>query len=219
MKERPILFSTPMVQAILEGRKTQTRRIVKQPDLIEMPDRFKYVGNSTEIDLPRPAIKYDERVYHNFQLTNSNACDWILPCPYGKPGDRLWVRETYSPVYCPTLPEEFSHYAYKADNDPLHSIIKWKPSIFMPRSACRIFLDVVSVKVERLQDITDQDCFKEGIIYNHVLEGYNTNDAGYHFHCSRPGESFRHLWQDINGVDSWHANPWVWVVEFKRVTP
>src|SRR5690349_9168801 len=98
MKEIPILFSTPMVQALLDGRKTMTRRVIKIDDIVAHPDRFYYVGNSNTKEVPRPAIKYDERVWHEFGLKNNNGPSWVDTCPYGKPGDILYVRENWKLV-------------------------------------------------------------------------------------------------------------------------
>jgi len=168
MKERPILFSGPMVRAILEGRKTQTRRIVKPQPL---RDRGVMAFNDGE----HPQMR----------------------CPYGKPGDRLWVRETW----CPDV-EPYT-FRYKADGDePLE---RWRPSIHIPRWASRITLEVVSVRVERLQNISEDDALAEGITL--VERG------------TSPVDQFNKLWESINGPGSWEANPWVWVVEFKRIEP
>lgn len=181
MKERPILFSGPMVRAILDGRKTQTRRIVKpQPtnDYVTfMPLSSELVGVTK----------------HGGPIDNRG---W-LHCPYGKTGDRLWVRETW----CPDV-EPYT-FRYKADGgEPLE---RWRPSIHMPRWASRITLEVVSVRVERLQDISEEDALAEGITL--VERG------------TSPVDQFNKLWESINGPGSWEANPWVWVVSFKRIEP
>jgi hypothetical protein len=203
MKEHPILFSTPMVQAILEGRKTQTRRVVK----VEMPE------NVTAID------RYNKT--GQFTLwENRKIVKQIGECPYGQPGDRIWVRETWA--------KPLEDYAFKADHPT--SILKqlrkglWKPSIHMPKTAARIWLEIEEVKVERLQDISEEDAIDEGI---HVKYWGGDKTQPYAYRPTVPSEelvtdydrtpeeSFQKLWQSINGGESWEANPWVWVVKFK----
>lgn len=193
-KLRPILFSTPMVQAILEGRKTQTRRVVKNPEnyyMDEMLDNlwpYKSMGNPVN-------------------------------CPYGKVGDVLWVRESWNGFK--DLSGKFIDYRFKGDNDPLHNGMRWKPSIHMPFEAARIFLEITNVRVERLQHITPMDAAEEGIaIASRFGDEVNTwmcygDDTGT---TNSAYYSFLTLWQSINGRDSWYDNPWVWVVEFKRIT-
>jgi len=190
MKIKPILFSTPMVQAILDGRKTQTRRIVKDSMLQENENEFK------EEEFLKATIKK----------------------PINK-GDILWVRETWFPTRYDfkellqsgiTSLSKGNIIKYKADNDydPIKDCVgrSWKPSIFMPKEACRIFLEVVDVRVERLQDISESDAIAEGI--NPTSGVVSANHAK---NC------FQSLWQMINGTQSWHDNPWVWVYEFKQV--
>ena len=165
MTERPILFSAPMVRAILDGNKTQTRRVVKlKPDYME-----------TFLRLP-----------------NKVAC-----CPYGQPGGRLWVRETFEDC------ESALHSCvlYRADGGTPGT--KWTPSIHMPRWASRITLEITGVRVERLQDISEEDAISEGTP----------------FPCGGWVGGYQKLWESIHGPGSWDLNPWVWVVEFKRVTP
>lgn len=186
MKERPIIFSTPMVQAILDGRKTQTRRIIK----------------------PQP----DEDCYYLMELNsgiltiNYNQGDKNpkVKCPYGQPGDLLWVRESFAKA---TDPDGDDLYYYKADRR--HADGKWKPSIHMPKAAARIWLRVKDVRVERVQDITEGDAIKEGIKpeFDYLHNSYEN---------LTPKCSFMTLWRKINGRESWDANPWVWVVEFER---
>ena len=224
VKERPILFSTPMVRAILEGRKTVTRRALK------MPHGFWETSAAGEL-VPIPAN-----------------------CPHGKPGDRLWVRESHTQVFevdipqgryagpigtagSPARPDWKSRYVYRADGDmpnvQWHHVgdsqpVRWTPSIHMPRLACRILLEITDVRVERLQDGEGETAFES----RYIAEGINRihqGDGDYAFHPfkSEPGpgswtdpfDAWRELWVSINGAESWNANPWVWVVEFKRVTP
>ncbi|PTE02676.1 hypothetical protein [Pandoraea apista] len=186
MKERPILFSAPMVRAILDGSKTQTRRLVKE--WIGKP------GNK-----PTPA---DVHYLPDFTCYRAN-------CPYGQPGDRLWVRETWAQ---PTTLDPGPTF-YRADyprcvppqyeNVPLVDAITWKPSIHMPRSQCRLVLEVTGLRVERLNHISESDARAEGV--DHIRDKVPT-----------ARDSFRYLWETLYGAESWTANPWVWVVEFKR---
>lgn len=178
MRERPILFSGPMVRALLDGRKTQTRRVVK----------------------PQPVDPFD-----GAQLrTAVSAYALAGPCPYGEPGDRLWVRETWAKAG-----EQGDRVEYRADTaDPKAG--KWRPSIFMPSWASRITLEVESVRVERLQDISEADARAEGVTPAPFTK------AGRAAHLVHV-EAFESLWGSINGPDSWAANPWVWVVAFRRV--
>ena len=195
MKERPILFSAPMVRAILAGTKTQTRRVVKpQPGCDPRDDEH--------IDMGR--------------------------CPYGQPGTTLWVRETWSPDEY-----EGQRTFYRADDEHFLPAGGWKPSIHMPRFASRITLEITGLRVERLQDISPSDAIAEGLkglskdggqITKYGIPDSDglpgTDDAGWPWHAWRisPVDSYRRLWSQINGPRSWDANPFVWVVEFKRVT-
>lgn len=190
MRELPILFSAPMVRAILEGRKTQTRRIVKPQPSMERdcePEGYSWV----------PMHKGRELSHHQ--------------CPYGQPGDRLWVRETFSGPWCmgDTQPSKWgrsSRIWYWADGNPEED--DWtrpRPSIHMPRWASRITLEVTGVRVERLQSISPEDCLAEGI------SGYASTGRCDLTSC------YADLWESINGPGSWEANPWVWIVEFQRI--
>lgn len=194
MSDRPILFSAPMVRAILEGRKTQTRRIIN----------------------PQPTRS----------LISEHADKWILDwvkvddgstwkCPYGKKGDRLWVRETWQNV-----PDcDGGYYIYGADyNAEDFQKVKWKPSIHMPKKVCRLWLEITNVRVERLQDISEKDAIAEGIELKKQNNStfYKVYDKGDMWQDD-PIWSFRSLWESINGTGSWDANPWAWVVEFTKV--
>ncbi|MGI4841079.1 MAG: hypothetical protein ACRYF9_26110 [Janthinobacterium lividum] len=214
-KERPILFSAPMVRAILEGRKTVTRREVKKQAALDClaagfePAFLALPGNS---DL----------------------------CPYGQPGDRLWVRETFTDLrgtgieHRPDPEGPLQRYAYAADCRPGSYAdearkdygIKWKPSIHMPRAACRILLQITDVRVERLQAGEGETASGSRYLAEGIYRIHH-GDGDYYFHPfkSEPGpgnwcdpfDAWRELWVSINGADSWNSNPWVWVVEFKRV--
>lgn len=212
-KERPILFSGAMVRAILEGRKTQTRRIIKpQPASVEY-----WFGG-------QPSDKHKGVC----SLRDSNGQGWTIECEkfkpyYGKPGDeRLWVRETFLNNALQGYPPV---YFYRADSDEKPEDRKWKPSIFMPRAASRITLEITSVRVERLKDISEEDARAEGIIWEQTSEGaiflapgtkqsFNKKNMEW---GSTPREAYRFLWESINGKGSWDKNPWVWVIEFKKL--
>lgn len=218
-KEIPILFSTPMVQAILEGRKTQTRRIVKLNKEIENPE-FGYTAFT-------PAGKISVRGIHK----DGQYGESFFRAPYGKRGDRLWVRETFCPYN-----DGSNKYWHKAtDSGPARDsgfFTRWRPSIHMPKAAARIWLEVESVGVERLQEITNTDAKAEGIEFTaphrHGSEGLEfervpgqiEKDAYAHRHITQESDCylcpFKQLWQSINGPESWGQNPWVWVIKFKR---
>lgn len=220
MKERPILFSAPMVQAILDGRKTQTRRVVKpQPHIDSM-------GNFCVGDL-----NYGQ---DNGPCTR-NFAKW--KCPYGQVGDRLWVRENTQADHSHDM-VTLSKYAadgvpvlYLHTSDPEYdgSVAHWqyprevRPSIHMPRWASRIDLLIKAVRVERLNDISEEDARAEGIkTISHGREGnyyHHTRDGISPDNFCFPDGAFKDLWTRINGPESWAANPWVWVVEFERVKP
>lgn len=184
--ERPILFSGPMVKAILEGRKTMTRRVVKP---------------APEFGVEAASVQHEDGKAKAVFQSLSNCSGITVACPYGRPGDRLWVRETF----CHLGDENENWFLYKADNpDALNGLIAtWKPSIHMPRAASRILLEITEIRVERLKDITASDCVCEGIEFeSDIFTTYN---------------KFRRLWQSINGPESWAKNPWVWVIEFKKI--
>lgn len=181
MKERPILFSGPMVRAILEGRKTQTRRVVK----------------------PQPAHIPGIGTVLNIDTITGRAC------PYGNPGDRLWVRETWAHrrwMLGDASPNPTT--VYRADGEDLKGCARWRPSIHMPRWASRIALEVVSVRVERLQDISEDDAKAEGV----TIKGTSRYDG-------EARDAFEALWCSINGADSWEINPWCWCISFKVIKP
>ncbi|WP_460091149.1 hypothetical protein [Pseudomonas sp. S2_E02] len=237
IKERPILFSAPMVRAILDGRKTVTRRLCK----------------------PQPSANA-----HTTSADGNPLGAWwetgkdINRCPYGQPGDRLWVRETFIDLrgtgveHRPDPDGPLQRYAYAADCRPgSHSDearkdfgLKYKPSIHMPRAACRILLEITDVRVERLQDISDDQAKAEGCFFTDYgrkcghggngwsevgdcpaptehhpqREGWMWDKTTSHEQClGAPRWAFVNLWNSTGG--DWDANPWVWVVEFKRVQP
>ena len=238
MKERPILFSAPMVRALLACTKTQTRRVVKpQP-----PGDY----DSLLVDAIYPVVidrnGDDQPGAERYGVTTNNG-EWCLPCPYGQPGDRLWVREAWGAhfIWDDVPPSEIPNDGkeclfYRADGFSTGRCSqtqrdKWRPSIHMPRWASRITLEIISVRVERLHDISEADAVAEGLAAltkdgrtikygipdSDGLPG--TDDSGWpwqNWHLNAVG-AYRHLWESINGPGSWDANPWVWVVEFKRV--
>lgn len=230
MKERPILFSAPMVRALLDGTKTQTRRVVKWRDLASGLN-LGFSGLSAQ-QMPAGWV---------LESPSRTSSEWRCaptPCPYGQPGDRLWVRETHAPqADCWGSWERWLRGAggeapilhYGADFKPFQNdngfvirkpfIERWRPSIHMPRWASRIDLEVTSVCVERLQDISASDAKAEGIEGQSAHGPWrNYGRDGYWFPEGKdtaPVLSYRSLWDQINGPDSWAANPWVWVVEFR----
>lgn len=207
MTEHPILFSTPMVQALLAGRKTQTRRIVKpQPEQKIMGgEAMNALTSLTGEDNPLAWHWKGTRFIPWPKFLEDNCCT------YGKPGDRLWVRESF--LWLQSHPT--GGWIYKADD---HSSIdadlkkegyRWRPSIHMLKKAARIWLEVTNVRAERLHDITEQDAKAEGVLpslcqYENETEGYDSYIGTY-----------IDLWGKINGKESWKSNPWVWVIEFK----
>lgn len=193
MKERPILFRAPMVRAILDGSKTQTRRPVK----------------------PRKDLSVGCILAAHELAGEINRGDYSN-CPYGQPGDRLWVRETFMQE------SQFEPCAvrYRATDEPfvfgppIGNIPKnWRPSIHMPRWASRINLEITGVRVERLQNCSEADARAEGVtIVNRHMNGYC---AGQFFPPAI--RAYQELWEQINRPGSWDANPWVWVIEFRRL--
>lgn len=202
MKERPILFSAPMVRAILEGRKTQTRRVVKKLLPLDVM--------ASELQEHYDALRWEEA--GNF-LTP--------PCPYGQRGDRLWVRETFEKIPILGDDDEIIHdILYRADmEDGDAALDRWTPSIHMPRWASRITLEITDVRVERLRDISEVDAVAEGCgkSIGGMFCGGPHKAHGAPTQHNTAKEAYAHLWETINGQDSWAENPWVWVVSFKRI--
>ncbi|HHN5433501.1 TPA: hypothetical protein ACQ7GO_005382 [Klebsiella pneumoniae] len=218
MKERGMIFNGDMVRAILDGRKTQTRRPIKWKQT-----RFTEIGERED----GSKWPWSEDAEH--------ACDFWHPCPFGAVGDRVWVRETWGVVsheldedgriqpWTPNRPATAihempfgngyytGHAIYAADGDFTWGDDDgyedgrscWKPSIHMPKAASRILLEITDVRVERLRSMSQDDARAEG-----VIAASGPMEAGL---------AFRELWDSIYGEESWKANPWVWVIEFKRV--
>lgn len=204
MKERPILFSAPMVRAILAGTKTQTRRTVKpQPEAAHDGEPYWFVGG------------YRAWTYRSTSdVLRKGGKE--LPCPYGQAGDRLWVRETWARddedgalMYRADLGRDMNADAWEQGRLEGVPRYRWKPSIHMPRAASRLTLEVTGVRVERLQDISEADALSEGV------ELWAVGACGDPDALDATGK-FELLWSSINGRESWDANPWVWVVEFQR---
>ncbi|ARG86775.1 hypothetical protein [Pseudomonas aeruginosa] len=207
MKERPILFTGPMVRAILEGRKTVTRRVVKpQPDFL-----------GSMVDPNTPFKPLDAGLHAR------------ITCPYGEPGDRLWVREAWAAdaqvdAIAPHDLSQGEPIWYPADlsvRQTACSMIskgRGRSSIHMPRWASRILLEITAVRVERLQDISEEQALAEGV---HGEPCDHARQACSDIGCwgDTAKGAFGFLWEQLNGAGAWQANPWVWVVEFKRVTP
>lgn len=197
-KEIPILFSTPMVEAILEERKTQTRRIMKPQ--IEVNE----FGNLNWF----PYQKKGLRLCVNMEPVELNEPFIGLTdyCPHGKVGNVLWVRETWGKM---TDSGEWFYIYRTADSwgDAPKEMVKWKPSIFMPKDACRIRLEITDIRVERLQDINEGDAIAEGIDKRNISGNWEHS----------PVQEFERLWAKINGQESWDENPFVWVIQFKRI--
>ncbi|HCT4384721.1 hypothetical protein L1S16_24295 [Klebsiella pneumoniae] len=218
MSERGMIFNAEMVRALLDGRKTQTRRPIKWKQT-----RFTEIGERED----GSKWPWSEDAEH--------ACDFWHPCPFGAVGDRIWVRETWGVVshafsddglmidWVPDRPATaihempfgngyYSGYAiYAADGDFTWGDDDgyedgrscWKPSIHMPRAASRILLEITDVRVERLRSMSQDDARAEG-----VIAASGPMEAGL---------AFRELWDSIYGEESWKANPWVWVIKFKRI--
>ncbi len=210
IKERPILFSAPMVRAILEGRKTVTRRAVKgfqipaEDTSIPIGDRQRWSA------IGQRDPRYGFCVFGSTEAECAKELEVYAPCPYGKPGDRLWVRETHSFVPDPEEPAGYSQVLYAADGQQYG---KNRPSIHMFRCDSRILLEITDVRVERLQDISRADIRAEGLLCPPELA---SDDVSPNYRDWYP-VAWRELWESTGG--DWNANPWVWVVEFKRVTP
>jgi len=222
------MFRGAMIRAIQDGQKTQTRRIVKLPALQPWQ-----LGKSKGWYFIESSHSIDDCNHYTAGFWDGLSTIIDVKCPYGKPAfatsdlpaDRLWVREKYMKARCPiamssavqvtrgpAIDENWQHCAWYEDSqDPVGLLIRegWKSPIFMPRWASRITLENGAVRVERLQDISESDCWAEGIAY----AGWDPERYGSVVEC------YRDLWQSIHGPDSWRANPYVWVVEFCQVAP
>lgn len=246
IKERPILFSAPMVRAVLESRKSVTRRALKVQPHIDASGNFCVGQYNYGQDLDgTPMTRHFVKSH----------------CPYGQPGERLWVRETWGVIshdfdeqgnmidWVPDRPATpiremrfgrgyySGHVIYRADGEAVWAgdddgggddRSAWKPSIHMPRIASRILLEIAAVRAERLQDGDGETSFESRYLAEGIHRVHHGDGAHYyHPFKNEPGpgnwadpfDAWRELWVSINGAESWNSNPWVWVVEFKRVTP
>ncbi|WP_431699896.1 hypothetical protein [Pseudomonas sp. BR20] len=229
-KERPILFSAPMIRAILEGRKTVTRRVVKgfqiptEDTAIPTGDRHRWSA------IGQRDPRYGFCVFGSTEAECAKELEVYAPCPYGKPGDRLWVRETWAAdaQVDSIAPRDLSQgepIQYPADGAfrqtgcAMLTPGKSRPSIHMPRWASRILLEITEVRVERLLDLSEEQAKAEGVrLYtDHAELGDWWHVEGIETYSADPRKSFELLWSSVGG--DWQSNPWVWVVEFKRVTP
>jgi len=204
MNEKPIIFSGPMVRAILEGRKTQTRRVCKlQPQIVDVEPKYE---------------KHTWGFWHDDDYPNGR----VIRCPFGSRGTVLWVREAWAQPFAES--KNSNGVIYRADGADYLGLAErkhgwgeaesdsWKPSIHMPRKFCRLFLTVTDVRVEKLQNISDSDVRAEGIseaAIEKCREWLHPNDC--------PGEAFSELWNSINEKRGygWKENPWVWIIEFE----
>ncbi|HHI0523748.1 TPA: hypothetical protein ACP4QZ_005074 [Klebsiella variicola] len=215
MNERGMIFNGEMVRAILDGRKTQTRRPIKWKQT-----RFTEIGERED----GSKWPWSEDAEH--------ACDFWHPCPFGAVGDRIWVREVFFPAPLEMQSEpprktmwniayrdgmQMEKLAPAEYNPTIYNYERWTPSIHMPRWASRILLEITDVRVERLNAISEEDARAEGIIDGGCLNCGEPEPCG----CANPEpdatDAFAYLWQSIYGQESWNANPWVWVISFERV--
>lgn len=209
-KEIPILFTTEMVQAILAGRKTQTRRTKGIPAKVsQFPNEWHYRRFGGMAIGPHTGWK------HQFLNDYGRVFDDVT-CPYGKPDDLLWVRETLyqngelgisyvadkKQIAEESIPEDYTPY-----RDYAHCNV---PAIHMQKSVARIWLEVTGVRVERLQEVSERDAIAEGVNFR-----YAKDEEGLVIYDGEAKRQFESLWQSINGEESWNQNPWVWVIEFK----
>ena len=214
IREKGLIFNSEMVRAILDGRKTQTRRPIKWKQT-----RFTEIGERED----GSKWPWSEDAEH--------ACDFWHPCPFGAVGDRIWVRETWSSDFANYYPNDRVWYAadnnrqldidmvdgvrgiYSPESD-VHVPFRWHPSIHMPRWASRILLEITDVRVERLNAISQADAIAEGAPPSHPSIDCVSQEYGFpDFSRSWFGQT----WQHIYGEESWDANPWVWVIKFKRI--
>ncbi|EPY5145525.1 TPA: hypothetical protein ACIJ01_004098 [Klebsiella pneumoniae] len=218
MTERGMIFNSEMVRAILDGRKKQTRRPIKWKQT-----RFTEIGERED----GSRWPWSEDAEH--------ACDFWHPCPFGAVGDRIWVRETWQAIhdycdenghvderrYARSIPRHRGNYWHPVYEEAWGNESRedrefpWRPSIHMPRWASRILLEITDVRVERLNAISQEDAQAEGMELTGWRPTYSDPDSGGE--ASTPYDNFAQLWESIYGEGSWKANPWVWVISFKRV--
>lgn len=211
MTERPILFSAPMVRAILAGKKSVTRRICK-------PANDKLSGTAASVER---AAKSGWIAWWPSPVTAKETAERYddgFRCPYGEPGDRLWVRETWAHTnaYDGNYILDKRKALYKADEESQIIPNRWKPSIHMPRWASRITLEVTDVRVERLQEITEEEAIAEGFEGHRASDGYDIDP----FRDVDARDAFAELWDELNGKKyPWANSPWIWRVAFQVLSP
>ncbi|KFX07244.1 hypothetical protein KP22_03900 [Pectobacterium betavasculorum] len=207
-----MIFNGEMVRAILDGRKTQTRRIIKPQPF----DRSQY-RRDHQIEIISGRAENGDEIDGLYAYTKSTGGTWDAKCPFGQPGDRLWVRETSGlqvrrdalggtgefRVYRASNPDAIRYKTASGETAP----IKWVPSIHMPRYASRITLEITDVRVERLKHIPRDGIIAEGYPAERAIDGGDYDQFLW----------YRDLWESIYGVGSWQANPWIWVIEFKQI--
>lgn len=247
MKERPVIFNSEMVRAILDGRKTQTRRVMKvQPKPSETrPGDFWFSSKKLE-----SMVHVSDFTPGNSPIADCHLFFQEHCCPFGQVGDRLWVRETWGVIshafdesdriidWVPDRPATAihempfgngyysGHAIYAADGefawgdeDGQGERSYWKPSIHMPRKASRILLEITAVRVERMNDISEEDAKAEGVKpAGDMLPDYPDTFLTPKGDFATAKVAFQRLWQSIYGEESWAVNPWVWVIEFKQVS-
>lgn len=213
MTERGMIFNADMVRAILDGQKTQTRRIMKP-----QPEPCPRGGHWWPSNVFKTMLHVEDEMQNGKGGWGGLVGD---ACPFGDVGDRIWVREAFASGLSTK-----STLAYRATHkredleDGFYDTIKWTPSIHMPRWASRILLEITSVRVERLNAISEEDAEAEGIDMEALYDSQDCYDCiADHNMTGRPTVTgaFKYLWESIYGEDGWKANPWVWVIEFKRV--
>lgn len=222
-KSRPILFTAPMIRALLDGSKTQTRRVIKH----------KHLANSDVFSFDAVRGEWEMGECHQGSAAHTG---WMR-CPYGVPGERLWVRETWGLhrftditdwLHGPIKnhdPRTFYDIAYRADYglgqlyvEPSNDISSWRPSIHMPRWASRITLKIRDIRIEKLNDISEADAIAEGVEkVGRALVTPTFRDYAGGTEWISPRRSYRSLWESINGIGSWDKNPFVWVIEFNKI--
>lgn len=206
-----------MVRALLDDSKTQTRRILKPQPMPDATGRWTFVVSSSDKS-QEDCVQYSviDNDGRSFTDRGRERIVFSKRSPYGQPGDRLWVRETW----LKTNPWGDHHtYGYRASDEAEFPDAIWKPSIYMPRIASRITLEVTGVRVERLQDISEADAIAEGCVKNH--NGYywgGAHSVSGLKQFATEVRAYQDLWESINGPGSWDKNPWVWVVEFRRLS-
>ncbi len=233
-KTRPILFTGAMVRALLAGTKTQTRRLVK-PQPVPAKDAFweRMVGQLYDTDWVWHRSPGCSTISNSPTGPDGYAREF---CPYGVPGDRLWVRETWAPEAPGLLSDGLTgRFMYRADASDFTDPPKdgrWRPSIHMPREVSRLTLEITGVRVQRLHDITNADARAEGLSVASKDNGTTwkygiadrdglpgNDDDGWHWASwfTNPIHAYAALWETINGVGSWDANPWLWAINFRRL--